>query len=136
MTWISQKVVKKKKKESEENAARTVTIIPIIFFICHVPVVYRITTSFIAAIFILSKSSPPQFFVHSFAAKHYINMIFHFVLLSVNSCVNPLVYLTGSKKLQQHINNCISKFAKPFAKKNDNCQGNPRDRFTKQTIVA
>merc|ERR550537_1205043 len=48
------KVVKKKQKQSEENAART--IIPIIFFFCHVPVVYRITTSFIANMFALSGS--------------------------------------------------------------------------------
>merc|ERR550537_1884 len=97
------KVVKKKQKQSEENAARTVTIIPIIFFFCHVPVVYRITTSFIANMFALSGSEPPDFFNHSLYAKHYINMLFHFVLLSVNSCANPLVYLMGSKKLRSTV---------------------------------
>ncbi|KAL5247355.1 hypothetical protein ACHWQZ_G019279 [Mnemiopsis leidyi] len=140
---IQYKVVKKKQKESEENAARTVTIIPIIFFFCHLPVVYRITTSFIAAMFAISNSNPPDFLQHSFFAKHYINMLFHFVLLTLNSCANPLVYLMGSKKLRntvlQYREHCCSKLRNPFGNKKikeEICLENCREKSTKQTLVA
>ncbi|XP_063693333.1 galanin receptor 2a-like [Bolinopsis microptera] len=142
---IQYKVVKKKQKQSEENAARTVTIIPIIFFFCHLPVVYRITTSFIGAMYQVSNSTPPNFFYHSMSAKHYINMMFHFVLLTVNSCANPLVYLMGSKKLcstaVQYIEHCCSMLSRPFSGKGNEehiCLDKTPclDKSTKQTFAA
>ena len=93
--------------------------------------------------FALSESDPPDFFKHSYFAKHYINMMFHFVLLTVNSCANPLVYLMGSKKLRstvlQYIEHCCSKLGNPFGNKTikeEMCLENCREKSTKQTVVA
>ena len=131
---------------SEDNAARTVTIIPIVFLICHLPVVYRITSVFISAMFGMFDKKAPPAIDHDIYARHYVTMVSHFVLPTINSCINPFVYLLGSNKLRAtagaYAKDYVSKFSRAAT-----CQEvamNPPDDFemvntvkvTNQTVAT
>lgn len=136
--------VKKTQKATEDNAARTVTIIPIIFLVCHMPIVYRITSSFVITICHLSQSKAPSLLEQSDAAKHYVSMISHFILPTINSCINPFVYLLGSNKLKTKANayakECVSKFGRSVACQDELAQKDvdalDTMRMTKQTTFG
>ena len=83
------------------------TIIPIVFIICHMPIAIYSTYHLIAQICHTVYEIRTSLNLSNFG-EHYIYLFAMNILIFINNCINPLIYVLGSKKLRKKITSKIA----------------------------